>query len=267
MSIALRDIPGLAELLSRSHEVETATREDAWIGSTAVIAGCRVRVMTVRDYTALLQFESPLLNRALPTPGELAFFLWVLSPEVEQWHDAIEDGRGWRRFGFLKSLQQWQSRRHGKKVRRVLRLEEIERAEKEWHNKAKTIPFTLPDDAPFTIAVKEAFEYVDAVFRDKPAGLRKDGTNSGLCYLTSWFDMMQSEYHLPTQEVWKMRLPILFARIKAIALRHNQKIPEFNPERDRILQNIAAGLQQKIYTEDDLRAGRVDLENNRLKLN
>lgn len=262
MSIALKDIAGLAELLESTREVETATREDAWLGITHLIGGQRVRVMTIQDYTALLQFESPLLNRRLPTPNELSFFLWVLSPEIEKWHDR----HGWRSWGCLKWIEQRQSRQHGRRVREALRLEELEKQEAAWHAKA-SVPFTLGDELPFTIAVKDAFKYIDEMFMDRPAGLKKDGPKSGLCYLTSWFDMLQSEYHLPTKEIWKMKLPVLFARIKAIQNRYNKGVPEFSVDRDKIFQNIMQGLRLQLYTEEDLRAGRVDLQKNCLRNN
>lgn len=262
MSLALKDIPGLSEMLAETREIETATREEAWIGMTRRIAGERIRVMTVRDYTALLQFESPMVQRALPTPAEFAFFLWVLSPEMERWHNQS----GWRRWQCFARLQQWQSKRHGRRVRAALQLDELKRQESDWHQKSK-LPFTLPDDAPFAIAIKEAFAYIDEMFQDKPAGLKKETGKSGLCYLTSWFDLLQSEYHLPTYEIWAMRIPVLFGRLKAIQMRHNHKAPEFNVDRDKILQNIMAGLNQKKYTMQDLRGGRVDLHRNCLRNN
>lgn len=262
MSLALHEIPGLAELLESTREVETATREDAWLGITHVIAGQRIRVMTVQDYTALLQFESPLLNRALPTPSELSFFLWVLSPEIERWHNR----KGWRSVPGLKSFEQWQSRQHGRKVRRNLKLEALEQSEADWHEKSK-LPFTLPDDAPFTVAVNDAFKYIDELFLDRPPSLKRDGTKAGLCYLTSWFDMLQSEYNLPTAEIWQMKLPVLFARLKAIQMRYNKNVPDFNVDRDKIMQNLMQGLRMKLYTEDDLKSGRVDLVKNQLRNN
>lgn len=256
MSISLREIKGLAELLERARETQTATREDAWIGLTQIIAGQRVRVMTVQDYTALLQFESPLLHRKLPTPNELSFFLWALSPEIQAWHER----RGWRGWRCLKKLEQWQSHRHGKNVRRTLQLPELEESEAAWHAKAKGVTYELPDSAPFTIAVKQVFAYMDEIFAERPAALKKGGAPSGLCYLTSWFDLMQSEYHLPTQEIWEMKMPVLFARIKAIQMRHNGKVPDFSADRDRILQKIMLGLNRKDFTEEDLKSGLVDLE-------
>lgn len=260
-SFALSEIPGLSDLLERSKEIVTATREDAWLGSTRVIAGKRVRPMSVDDFTILLQFESPLLTRQVPTPDELSFFLWVLSPEIERWHDR----KGWRK-PWLGRFERLESYLHSRHVRRTLKLGELERMEDEWLRKHK-VPFTLPEDCSFSIAIKQAFEYVDDMFLDKPPSLESKGVESGLCYLTSWFDWMQSEYHMPTKEVWKMTLPVLFARLKAIQKRHRAKVPEFNTDRDKILQNIMAGLRQGFYTVADLRAGRVDLENNKLRQN
>jgi len=260
--LALRDIPGLSELLEQGREVETETREDAWLGITRVIAGKRVRVMTVQDYTALLQFASPLLQRRLPTPDELAFFLWVLSPEIELWNEQ----RGWRKWGCFARLERWQSRRHGRAVRSVLQLKELEEQEAQWRSKSK-LPFTLPDEAPFTIAVNQAFKYVNELFLDRPPGLKKEHGRSGLCYLTSWFDILQSEYHMPEEAIWRMKIPVLFARLKAIQARHNAKVPDFHADCDKILQRLMQGLREAKYTEDDLRAGRVDLVNDRLRDN
>ncbi len=262
MSIAFNEIKGLAELLSRSKEVEVATREDAWLATTHVIAGQRIRTMTVDDFTILLQFKNPLIARQLPSPDALSFFLWVLSPEIERWHER----KGWRRLPFTRYIERFQSYRHGRRVAKALKIRELQALEEKWFEKCPDKPFVLPEGCLFEKAIKDAFEYIDRVFLDKPASL-KNGTESGLCYLTSWFDSMQSEYHLPTKEVWKMAMPVLFARLKAIQKRHNQKIPEFNEDRDKIFQNIMRGLNTKLYTEDDLREGRVDLENNRLKNN
>jgi len=263
MSLSLKNIPGLAELLESSREIETATREDAWLGVTREIAGARVRVMTVRDYTALLQFQSPFLNRRLPTPTELSFFLWVLSPEIERWHDR----RGWRHWPGLQMIERWQSHRHGKRVRRRLRLHELEGAESAWREKTKDVPFVLPDDAPFTVAAKQCFEYIDEMFMDRPAALKKESGKTGLCYLTSWFDLIQSEYHLPTAEVWEMKMPVLFSRIKAIQMRNARELPSFNADRDRIMQNLMIGLRTKRFTEEDLEKGRVDLQTAQLRNN
>ena len=159
MSLPLNQIPGLSELLAESHEIETATREEAWIGLTRRIAGQPVRIMTVRDYTALLQFENPMIHRALPTPAQFAFFLWVISPEMDRW----QNGVGWRGWNCSQWMQEWQSKRHAQRVRRALQLETLEDQESEWRIKSK-LPFTVPDDAHFAVGVKEGFAYVDEMF-------------------------------------------------------------------------------------------------------
>ena len=257
-SLSLREIPGLADLLEHTREVETASREEAWIGVSHRVAGFTLRVMTVEDYTILLQFENPLLNRKMPSIEQLAFFLWVLSPEMALWSERS----GWRRWLGFRWVEKWQSHRHGKKVRTRLHIAQLEKDSAEWSDKAKNVPFEITDNAPFAQAIKDALQYVDDMFMDRPAALKSDGPKSGLCYLTSWFDMLQSEYHMPTEEVWKMRLPVLFARIKAIQRRYNKNLPDGNNDRDRILQNIMTGLRENRYTLEDLKSGRVDLLKN-----
>ena len=255
MSIALSEIKGLSEILAQAKRTETVNREDAWLASTYVVAGQRVRTMTVSDFTALLQFNSPLLSRRLPSPTELVFFLWIMSA----------DNLKLRESKFPAWYCQWRAKRFSRRLTQRLEIESVERAQ----SKAELTEdgYTLPEDSPLAKAIADAFKYIDILFMDKPAGLSKNGLDSGLCYLTAWFDAMQSEYHLPTKEVWAMPLPVLFARLKAIQHRVSNAVPAFNEERDKVMQRITSGLNSKLYTEDDLRVGRVDLINNRLRAN
>ena len=263
-SFSLNEIPGLIELLERSKEIEVATREDAWLATTRSVAGQRIRTMTVRDFTILLQFRNPLIARQIPTPDEFGFFLWTLSTEIEKWHG----GGSWRRWPLIRNLERMQCYFHGRKVADAIELKQLESLEWEWMKSNPDNPFTIPDESAYGVALKQAFAYIDDMFLDKPASLQRSGTQSGMCYLTSWFDAMQSEYHLPTSEIWKMEIPVLFARMKAIQKRHSKNaVPEFNEHRDRIFQNIMRGLNSKLYTADDLMAGRVDLEKNCLRNN
>lgn len=255
MSLAFSEIKGLPELLTRAKQAETVNREDAWLASTYVVAGQRIRTMTVDDFVALLQFQSPLLSRRLPNPDELIFFLWILSPENLRFRDSR----------WLAPFAAWRARRFSKHLAAILDLKAVDRCQREAAVKGER--YELPEDSPLAKAIEGAFKYVDLVFMDRPPGLKQNGLDAGLCYLTSWFDAMQSEYPLPTAEVWKMALPVLFARLKAIQFRKIERLPQFNANRDKIMADIAHGLNSKLYTEDDLKEGRVDLETNRLKLN
>lgn len=255
MSLAFSEIRGLAEILAQAKQSETVNREDAWLASTYVVAGQRVRTMTIDDFTALLQFQSPLIARKLPNPDELIFFLWIMSPLNLKYRESR----------WLAPFAGWRAKRFSNQVARTLQLDLVYRRKQAVEARGET--YTLPEGSKLAKAISEAFKYVDLVFMDRPPGLKRNGVDAGLCYLTSWFDAMQSEYHLPTAEVWKMPLPVLFARLKAIQFRSERNVPTFNVERDKIMQAIMAGLNAKLYTEDDLKEGRVDLQNNRLKLN
>lgn len=247
MSISFSEIKGLPKLLAQAKQAETVNREDAWLSTTYVVAGERIRTMAVEDFTILLQFNSPILSRRLPTPGELVFFIWSLTPECLRLREKRVP-EFWRR---------WRTNRFGRGVRKRMDIAGFEAAKLE--AEANGEAYTLPDNHPFAGAIQQAFKYIDLVFMDKPPGLSRNGVDSGLCYLTAWFDAMQSEYHLPTEEIWKMELPVLFARMKAMQYRKLKQVPGFNAQQDKVLRKIMDGLRDKQFTEDDLREGRVDL--------
>lgn len=257
MSIAFCEIKGVQELLDRARHSETVNREDAWLGSTYIVAGQRIRTMTVDDFTALLQFRSPLLSRRLPNPDELIFFLWILTPENLRF----------RQSRWLAPFAGWRARRFSKYLARTLDLKAVDRCQREADVKGER--YVLPENAPLAIAIAEAFKYVDLLFMDKPPGLKQNGTDSGLCYLTSWFCCLQREFHLPTKEIEQMPLPVLFARLKEVQMANSKKtnVPGFNPEQDRIMARIVDGLRAKRYTADDLRKGLVDLETCQKRMN
>jgi len=49
-------------------------------------------------------------------------------------------------------------------------------------------PFTLPDDAPFTIAVKQSFEYIDVIFMGPSSGIKKRMVTKQVSVTSrSWF--------------------------------------------------------------------------------
>jgi len=156
-------------------------------------------------------------------------FLWILSPQFPHW---VEDG-GWR--GWLPGLQSAVAFLHGRKINRMF---------------GKDIPET---SEPVIIA---AFKYIDEMFFDSPPALN-GSSESCVSYLTSWFDTIQKEYHMPTDEVWKMGVPELFQRLNAIRQRNNPSMPTFNKKTDELKTWILLGLRKNEFTIDDLRSGKV----------
>src|SRR5208282_6345387 len=162
----------------------------------------------------------------------------------------------------LFHVEQIHSWLFARKVRRRLKIGPLEKAASKWRKDHTKEIFTLPVECPLSKTIVEAFQYVDTTFLDRPAGLAKEGNATGLFYLTSWFDTMQSEYHQPDDWVEKMPLPLLFGRLKAITARRNPSEPDFNAKQDALLAQIQRKMQDKLVTENDLVSGRFKFEDN-----
>src|SRR6185312_15023792 len=120
----LNKIPGYTEALHEARQQEFRAREDNWLALSGTIAGFPVRTMTVRDYVALLRIGSPFVARTEPTFAALGQFLWLLSPQIERWHNHA----GWRNPWLvgcrwsLFSLEAWERRLFARRLRRRLKL-------------------------------------------------------------------------------------------------------------------------------------------------
>ena len=227
--VLLGDIPGFSEILAAAESQQYRTRENSLLNLTYDLRGTKVRTMTIRDYVLLDRIASPFLRRIEPSMSDLAMFLWILSPQFPRWVDGI----GWR--GWLFGLQPAAAFLHGRKVYRMF---------------GSDIPKTSEP------VVVEAFKYIDEMFFDSPPALN-GSSESCISYLTSWFDTIQKEYHMPTEEVWKMGMPELFQRLNAIRQRNNPTMPTFNKKTDELKAWILLGLRKNEFTIDDLISGKV----------
>ena len=59
---------------------EKSLRDAAWLDLPARICGMEFRQMTVRHYLVLDGVDSPFVRGGIPTPEQLAQFLWIVSP-------------------------------------------------------------------------------------------------------------------------------------------------------------------------------------------
>lgn len=78
MRISLSDIPGFQADYKRENDYRDAAFVD---GLTTNICGVEIRQMTPQDFILLDGVGNPLVVGGLPTPEQLTFFLWILSPE------------------------------------------------------------------------------------------------------------------------------------------------------------------------------------------
>ena len=227
-SLALNDIPGLKEVLEQARRKQCLVRESAMLNLSTNIFGFTVRAMTARDYVLLDKIGSPFISRIEPTMEDIGLFLWILSPNFLKWI---------KRSGWIRLLQPIAAFTYAHKVRNAF---------------GKNIPETSEP------AVVKCFEYIGQMFFDSPASIA-GGQESCLSYLTSWFDSIQSEYHIPTDEVWNMTLPELFQRLSAIRQRNNPQAPNFNKETDAVKLWVMRGLKSNEFSMEDLKGGRVKL--------
>lgn len=226
-SLSFDQIQGLAEAISEARHNQFVTRENSLLNLTYDLCGIKVRTMTVSDYVLLERIGSPFVSRIEPTLYDLALFFWILSPNFPKWNK-----RRW--LAWLRPLANFI---HGKKVKRKF---------------GKDMPATSEP------VVVKAFEYIDVMFFDSPPSMA-NGQESCLSYLTGWFDMMQSEYHFSSEQVWDMGLPELFQRLNAIRQRNNPSVPQFNKGTDAVKLFVLRGLRSKEFTMDDLKDGKVKL--------
>jgi hypothetical protein len=227
--MSLNRIPGYAEAVAKARSKQNAQRDNAWKNIPCMVWGLPVRIMTVQDYIILEHYGSPFVFRNLPTDADVAFFLWALSPECLKWNSR-------KYFPFLRSLAAW---RFSRKI--VKRLKQ------------------KPEQ--FEEVVKSIFDYVENIFIDAPPSVQKSNS-SGVSYLASWFDMMQSEYSFDMREIWNMPLPQLFQRILSIYHRKGIKVPVFNSIEDKVKQWVQDGISNRKFTMEDLAEGKVKFGEN-----
>lgn len=225
--VMLSEIPGLNEAIARAQYEQFRTRENSLLGLTYDLCGIRARTMTIRDYVLLERYSSPFTNRVEPTMGDLALFLWVLSPQFLWFCNQ-------RWIGFLQPVAAYF---HGRKVRKMFGAKIPESSEQ---------------------VVVKCFEYIDTMFFDSPPSMRGGG-QSCLSYLTGWFDSLQSEYHFTNEQIWTMGLPELFQRLNAIRQRKNPAVPDFNKSTDSVQLWVIKGLRSKAFTMDELKTGKVKI--------
>lgn len=80
MRISYNEVPGFQAAVKRENDV----RDAAFLDLTANICGIEIRQMTARDLLILDGIDNPILSGGLPSPAQLAHFLWLLSPEYRE---------------------------------------------------------------------------------------------------------------------------------------------------------------------------------------
>lgn len=81
-------IPGFTEAVARERQL----RNVSFLPICLNISDFEVRQLTLRDWLILYSTESPMVFGGIPTPGQVAQFLWLLNPRYNR------EGRGKSQF-------------------------------------------------------------------------------------------------------------------------------------------------------------------------
>lgn len=113
-------IPGYLEAVRK----EQFSRDESFLGITRTVAGFELVPMTLWHFLALRVASNPLLWGGFPTPRQLRFFLWLLSPRYKKRWCMAKVWHYWRcrRFMPPSYLPFWNTRharaRHAVRIRR-----------------------------------------------------------------------------------------------------------------------------------------------------
>ncbi len=194
---------------------ERTIRDAAFLGITESIGAFEVVPMTLRQHAILRVMRHPLLGKEMPSPVDLANFLWLLSP------------------GFTPQ-NTWAKRRFMRLCRRTffppryLPLINTAWARARHHRK---------HDARMAVAaeiVTKARAYVAETMQDKPPSVQTVGFEpeyfSDAAHFCASFGR---EYGWSQEEVLEMPLKRVFQYCNELKLHHGSKIPLCNPS-DRV---------------------------------
>ena len=103
MLIRDSDIPGFRAAVKRENDI----RDAAFLDLTTRIGGVEIHQLTPRDLLILDGLDNPLVSGGVPSPAQLAHFLWLLSPfyvehsKLRRWKFA----RSVRKLNFVTTVQ------------------------------------------------------------------------------------------------------------------------------------------------------------------
>lgn len=201
-------IPNYVQAVER----ETLVRDAGFLNLTESIGKFEVRQMTLRDYLVLKTMRSPLLFRAIPSPEQLAAFLWVLSPSYQP--DAPR-----ARYRFLRRCRAFVPKRPP--------LIRFPRLMARWEKDCKIrLELTLKLSL-------EAINYVKETMMDKPAQAATMGFEAPYFSIAAPF--VSFMWRECGKDAMACSLKEIFQQLRESKQRNNSKEPLGNPS-ERVIQ-------------------------------
>lgn len=200
------EIPGLADAVAH----ERLVRDAAFLPIRENIAGYEVLPMTVRHIAILSMANSPLLYGAIPSPAQLAQFLWAVSPQFSP------DNVGAARRGFITRCREF-TPATAPTFFFKLRKRSWELANAKKLKRAAEI-------------IDACHKYVFEALQDKPPRARKVGVEPDYYSDACWFcATLAREFGWSEEAILNMPLKRVFQYINLIRRFHDPKALLFNP--------------------------------------
>jgi hypothetical protein len=209
---------------ARAAEAESFRRSVAMLGLAEVVGGFHLSPLTLRHYIILRAVRSPLLTvDGIPSPAELAAFLWLLHPDYNPTKGRKAFLRRCRRL-VPPSLPIYRSKWT---LRRFNRL-------------------TIETLARVAVVLDGCRQLVSHAFSERMPGKSAGGIQQTYyCDAVSIIGLIAREYGWTKEHIIQMPLIQLFQFSKEIHRYHNPESKLFN-ESDKIVHEWLASLNKDI---------------------
>lgn len=184
-------VPGLMEAVAR----EQINRDAAFLPINETICGFELLPMTLRHYVILLIARNPLLGDAVPSPVQLAQFLWILSPDYSP-------KGGFRRWRILRRCRKLIPKGGKNSFKQFGRVAEV---------------------------IEACRKYVDDTFSDTPSRKPSNGFKPSHCSDAATIcACFAREFGWKDEYTLSMPLKRIFQYLRDIQRHHDPKIPQFS---------------------------------------
>ncbi len=222
----LIEIPGLAEARAK----ESTAWDAAFLTVNENIAGFEVRPLTLRHVLVLRLMQSPLVTGGqLPTPAQLAAFLWLLSPDYVP-------GGGRARQRFLRRCRAFLPPRPP--------LIRTRRAMKRWQSRTA---------AAVTLAgqiITAARTYISEAYQDRPGGTAgsEESYFSDAAFICGKL-ALEGNFTRSWEETMDLPVKVAFQFLKVIRRYHDPTRPLFRHS-DSLVRQWLAENEERLTAEE-----------------
>ena len=196
-------------------DTEQLSRDASFLPITETVGGFELRPLTLRDYITLRMMRSPLICGGTPSPGQLAAFLWLLSPSHRP---GLTLGAFLNRRLFLRRCKYF--------------LPSSNRADR---------PERMANAARLLVAIRA---YVEEAFQDRPPTKARGWIEDYYSDAAALCGMLAREYGWSEKAVLDMPMKRIFQYLNEIKAANGSKSPLCNPS-DRIKSEFMAKINRK----------------------